>query len=746
MKMKKLDDNFLVACQEGSLAKMELLLQKGAQINGASGSGSLAWPLVSALLFKQWEAAHWLLDHGADPIQGCKQVDNAIEEISNDTDGQIARLADRILAAVIKTAETVDDATLSKAFYKACEFGHLKLARRIYQTFNSPESIKFRHSPVGWAAVNGHHEIVAWLCEIGWDYQSHRSDELPPSVYAILGKSPRSLQALLASGESPNRTAPAHSARMIHTPHLNELPKNDRFEIFHEGPLLHFAAIANCPDCARVLIDAGADLHGKDSEGRTAAELALLGGPSTQDALAELSTSGETVAFQGDDLFKQAVLQCSIENLTKAVEAGANLDVTMRYKTIADARAMTVAACENAVELAQQLIAAGASVDQVDGDPNEKMTMSQLQFVVDEIGLDMLLQHPSDLKRSPLIWAASRGGLEVMELLISRDADLNFTDALQMNAVHAAASENRVKAIDWLIERGLDINSPALFRFTPLHVATVTRSYDAVMKLLERGADPLAKTKRGETAYDLAKEYGFTSIRKELEKVTPAEKRKRPRKPSKPAWEFDSSEQKRIISTSKKGYGKTAKQLSSKKSLAGIQQRVESAEAADAFQRLVKKLRGTRVECSEELPLLQCVRAKRKTDASLLKLQEQWQADGWLILRQTGADDPTCYFLMPSDDIFAAMASFQLSACNHGMDSTELIAWLMSLYSRHPYRLVAISFDSVELQLDTKPDSLEPLLDEVMTICPPDDFDEYHRKAMKKSLSKSKPKLALWWG
>jgi ankyrin repeat protein len=746
MKMSKLDDDFLGACQKGVIPEMDSLLQKGASIHGATGGGSLAWPLMSALLFRQWEAAHWLLDHGAHPIQGVKELDNAIEEISKDTDGRIALLVDRIVNAILKGEESLVDGDLSKAFYKACEHGHLELAQRIYRTFKTPETISFRHSPVGWAAVNGHHQTVKWLCEVGWDYRTHRSDELPPSVYAILGKSPQSLLALLASGESPSRTAAAHIARMICTPHLNDLPKNERLEIFHEGPLLHFTAIANCPECASVLIEAGADVHAKDSEGRTAAELALLGGAATREVLACLSSPDENVAFDADELFKQAVLQLSSENLSKAIQAGANLDVTMRYKTMGDARAMTVAACENAVEIVKQLIASGCDVDQVDGDPKVKMAIANLQFVVDEIGLETMLQYPSGLKRSPLVWAASKGALEVMEILVSHGADVSCTDALQMNALHAAASENRTKAIDWLLEHDFDVNSPSLFRFTPLHIATITRSYDAVVKLLERGTDPLAKTKRGETAYDLAKEYGHTSIRKELEKVTPKEKRKRERKPSKPVWEFDASVRKKIISSAKKEFGKKAKQLASEKMLLEMQQRAATSEADDAFQKIVKQLRGTPADCREETSFARCVQAKRKTDASLLKLQEQWLADRWLIVRGANTDDPTNYYVIPSEDIFTAMASFQLNACNHGIDSVELIAWLMSLHSRHPYRVIALRYDSVELQFNETPDAPDSLMDEVMMICPPEEFEDYYRKSLKKSLSKASPKLSLWWG
>jgi hypothetical protein len=52
----------------------------------------------------------------------------------------------------------------------------------------------------------------------------------------------------------------------------------------------------------------------------------------------------------------------------------------------------------------------------------------------------------------------------------------------------------------------------------------------------------------------------------------------------------------------------------------------------------------------------------------------------------------------------------------------------------------------VELQFNEASDSPDSLIDEVMTICPPEEFEDYYRKSLKKSLSKASPKLSLWWG
>jgi uncharacterized protein len=150
---------------------------------------------------------------------------------------------------------------------------------------------------------------------------------------------------------------------------------------------------------------------------------------------------------------------------------------------------------------------------------------------------------------TPIMLAASRGDVEIIDLLFTQGADPNKRGSMKRTALQYAAEKNHIEASKRLLAYGADIDAYDNGRLTPLimaasrgytelgllfvekgadvniqHVDGWTALIDAtahgdikfVNALLIAGADKELKAKNGKKAIDYAKEYGFKNIQKIL--------------------------------------------------------------------------------------------------------------------------------------------------------------------------------------------------------------------------------------
>ncbi|KAF2795361.1 ankyrin repeat protein [Melanomma pulvis-pyrius CBS 109.77] len=98
-------------------------------------------------------------------------------------------------------------------------------------------------------------------------------------------------------------------------------------------------------------------------------------------------------------------------------------------------------------------------------------------------------------------------------LLGSRKIDLSQTlDKHGCSALHCAAYGGKISTVRALIEHGAEVDAREGAGLTPLHKAVLRKMQGTVKVLLEFGADPLAVTKRGASAIDLAMKDGLVDI------------------------------------------------------------------------------------------------------------------------------------------------------------------------------------------------------------------------------------------
>jgi hypothetical protein len=115
-------------------------------------------------------------------------------------------------------------------------------------------------------------------------------------------------------------------------------------------------------------------------------------------------------------------------------------------------------------------------------------------FLADRIGTGLMI-------------AAWEGNLEMMELFVSRGANVNKMNAAREQALMHAAWRGRVEAVRWLLDRGAQLNRRGL-EWSAIHYAAFAGQEEVLRLLLERGADVNARSTNGASPLMMAAREG----------------------------------------------------------------------------------------------------------------------------------------------------------------------------------------------------------------------------------------------
>lgn len=110
---------------------------------------------------------------------------------------------------------------------------------------------------------------------------------------------------------------------------------------------------------------------------------------------------------------------------------------------------------------------------------------------------------------------AWEGNVAMVDLFVSRGADINKANALGEQALQHAAWRGHLPVVRWLVERGARINREGR-EWAAIHYAAFAGHADVVNYLLERGADVNALSTNGSTPLMMAAREGKESIVKSL--------------------------------------------------------------------------------------------------------------------------------------------------------------------------------------------------------------------------------------
>lgn len=113
---------------------------------------------------------------------------------------------------------------------------------------------------------------------------------------------------------------------------------------------------------------------------------------------------------------------------------------------------------------------------------------------------------------TPLQFATANGHEDVTILLLSKNPDVNASDADGSTPLHVASYIGNERLVILLVELDADINKPDKFGCTPLYLAAHQKKVNVVRILLDFGADTRTRSQSQETALHLASEDGCQDI------------------------------------------------------------------------------------------------------------------------------------------------------------------------------------------------------------------------------------------
>ena len=118
-----------------------------------------------------------------------------------------------------------------------------------------------------------------------------------------------------------------------------------------------------------------------------------------------------------------------------------------------------------------------------------------------KLGLNINSKDGNGIGRTPLIWVAEIGDLNMLRLLILNGANINLADEEGFTAMDTAVGEGHISIVKELISKGVDVNQRTQNKGTALHTAVAWERNDIIKLLLENGAKKDLKDADGKTPF-----------------------------------------------------------------------------------------------------------------------------------------------------------------------------------------------------------------------------------------------------
>eukprot|EP01090_Pellita_catalonica_P021236 TRINITY_DN7894_c0_g1_i1.p1 TRINITY_DN7894_c0_g1~~TRINITY_DN7894_c0_g1_i1.p1 ORF type:complete len:428 (-),score=65.38 TRINITY_DN7894_c0_g1_i1:275-1558(-) len=336
------------------------------------------------------------------------------------------------------------------------------------------ESVVEDCTPLYLACLKGHTEVAAVLIVEG----KAKVDGASPPIFAAAGKGNLELvQLLLKHGANPAAYSSQHAGCCA----------------------LHIAAEKNFTNVVECLLAAKVDVNIRSEKQKLTPLIsaACCGSLQAVDLLLKNEADINAQSSTGNTALMLAIDRGKIEVAKLLVDRGANLEVRGQKGWTALHNAASGGE-KGYKEVAEMLLDAGALVDAL-----------------------------SETMLTPLHEAAGKSLVEIVELLVSKGADVNARDKfdntpLRMcasNAQSFATFDTFKRTVEILINAKADINAGTTINTTSLHSVVKWGNVDAVRFMLDKGADPNIRTTKGELPIDFSRKPEVRAILQPVTKL-----------------------------------------------------------------------------------------------------------------------------------------------------------------------------------------------------------------------------------
>lgn len=118
--------------------------------------------------------------------------------------------------------------------------------------------------------------------------------------------------------------------------------------------------------------------------------------------------------------------------------------------------------------------------------------------------------------QTALCWAAIRGDIENIKILLRHGANPNIAPAKGDNPLQSAARAKSRNCVQLLLDAGADVDFQGVVRMTALHIAATNGAVDVAELLLVHGADVDGKSQLGSTPLMFACVHGHYRVTESL--------------------------------------------------------------------------------------------------------------------------------------------------------------------------------------------------------------------------------------
>jgi ankyrin repeat protein len=389
----------------------------------------------------------------------------------------------------------------------------------------------FGQTPLLKAVEKGHKEMVELLIDKGADVNLKTDFDQTPLHLAAENGQKEMVELLIAKGANVN----AHDGLSTPFDIAVESNKTQTADLIRKkgGKMIEELSIVYASKKGNIIaiknhLTAGADVNSKDDDGFAALHLAT-----TKEVVELLIAKGANVNAKADDGFAALHLATTKEVVELLITKGANVNAkavngqtplhVAGNKEIAelllskdanvnakDQQGMTPLHMQYGYpEIAKLLISNGANVNaQIES--GSAKGFRPLDLVEDEETKNLLIKNGAKNGMSQIIFhkAVVEGDHETVKIGIESGMDVNVKGGFfERTPLSTAASKGHIKILELLITKGAEVDKKDSFKVTPLHRAARSGHKSVSELLISKNANVNAIDIYGGTPLDYASKY-----------------------------------------------------------------------------------------------------------------------------------------------------------------------------------------------------------------------------------------------